>query len=50
MKIVTNRQDTSDPQKLKNLLIKGNHDPQGVQFIQVRIKIGKENKRYNLIT
>ena len=47
---MTNRKDTSDPQMLKNPLIKGNHDPQGVQFIQVRRKMGKENKRYNLIT
>jgi hypothetical protein len=47
---VTNRKNTSDPQMLKNALIKGNHDPQGVQLIQVRRKIGKENKRYNMIT
>ena len=47
---MTNRKDTSDPQMLKNPLIKGNHDPQDVKFIQVRRQIGKENKRYNLIT
>ena len=47
---MTNRQNTSDPHMLKNSLIKGNHDPQGVQFIQVRRQIGKENKIYNLIT
>ena len=47
---MTNRHNTSDPQMLKNPLIKGNHDPQGVQFIQVRRQIGKEHTKYNLIT
>jgi hypothetical protein len=41
---MTNRQDTSDPQMLKNPLIRGNHDPQGVQFIQVRRQKGKQRK------
>jgi hypothetical protein len=44
---MTNRQDTSDPWMLKNPLIKGNHDPQGVQFIQLRRKM--ENKTRDTI-
>ena len=47
---MTNRKDTSDPPMLENPLIKGSHDPQGVQFIQVRRKIEKEHREYNMIT
>jgi hypothetical protein len=36
---MTNRQDTLDPQMLENPLIKGNHDPEGIRFIQVRRQI-----------